>query len=83
MPEHKSCQKRIKSDAKKRKRNHYLKQTIKTLTKKFEASNDKAEMEKLLPNIYSKIDKAAKKNILHKNKAAREKSRLSKLLDKL
>ena len=79
MPEHKSCKKRIRSDAKKRAQNHYMKKTISTMIKKIKAAK-KNEREKLLPKVFSILDKAAKKGVIHKNKAARHKSQVSKLV---
>ncbi|MEA2103146.1 MAG: 30S ribosomal protein S20 [Candidatus Cloacimonadota bacterium] len=78
MPSHKSCEKRIRSDAKKRERNHYLKKSIRTLIKKFKSADEKEKMKELLSAIYSIVDKAAKTNVIHKNKAARQKARLTK-----
>lgn len=48
--------------------------------KKFRLSEDKKEIEELQPQLFSMIDKLAKKNIIHKNKAANLKSALSKKL---
>jgi len=78
MPEHKSCKKRVRSDAKKRKNNNYKKQRVKNLMKKFKSLKDKEEMEKLLPEVYSAIDKAVKCGAFHKNKGARHKSQIAK-----
>ncbi|RLC46855.1 MAG: 30S ribosomal protein S20 [Candidatus Cloacimonadota bacterium] len=79
MPHHKSCEKRLRSDANKRERNKFVKKTIRTSIKNFKALDSKAEMEKLLPNIYALLDKAVKKGIIHKNNASRRKSRIAKL----
>jgi len=43
MPSHKSCEKRLRSDAKKKERNHYVKKSIGTIIKKIKKSTDKAE----------------------------------------
>ncbi|MBC8313004.1 MAG: 30S ribosomal protein S20 [Candidatus Cloacimonetes bacterium] len=80
MPEHKSCKKRIRSDAKKREQNRYMKKTISTLLKKLKAADGKKEKEKILPAFHSVLDKAVKKGVIHKNKAARQKSRASKFV---
>jgi small subunit ribosomal protein S20 len=53
--------------------------TIKTFFKLFNLSKDKNEKESLLPKLNSIIDKAVKKNVIHKNTAARKKSRISRL----
>jgi small subunit ribosomal protein S20 len=82
MPEHKSCEKRLRSDARKRQQNRYVKKTISTMVKKIKTAGSKEEMEKMLPNAYSILDKAVKKGVIHKNNAARRKSRLSKFVNK-
>nr|YP_009314732.1 Ribosomal protein S20 [Neoizziella asiatica]SCW23187.1 Ribosomal protein S20 [Neoizziella asiatica] len=73
-----------------RQRNKIYKSTIKSLTKKFltnisqvDKTSDLAELNTLMRKLYSKIDKAVKKGILHKNAAARKKSFLSKQLKTL
>jgi len=80
MPDHKSCEKRLRSDKKKRERNHYVKKSISTIIKKIKKSTDKAEMDTLLIQAHSLIDKAVKKRVLHRNNADRKKSRLSKFV---
>jgi small subunit ribosomal protein S20 len=82
MPEHKSCKKRIRSDAKKRAQNRYVKRTIATMTKKVKNAENKEEMEKLLPDAYSVLDKAVKSGVIHKNNAARRKARLAQFVNK-
>lgn len=82
MPEHKSCKKRLRSDAKKREKNRYVKRTIGTMTKKLKNAENKEEMEKLLPDAYSVLDKAVKKGVIHKNNAARRKARLAQFVNK-
>lgn len=82
MPEHKSCKKRLLSDAKKRNNNKYVKKTIKTSIKKLRNVNTKEEMEKMLPYVYSVLDKAVKKGVIHKNNAARRKSRIANFVNK-
>ncbi len=73
--------------------NRLYKSTIKTIIKKYNAliktyrlNSDESKLNEIkstLSVIYSKIDKAVKKNVFHKNKGARKKSRLSKSLAKL
>jgi small subunit ribosomal protein S20 len=53
--------------------------TIKTLFKLFNLGKNKDEKESFLPKLNSIIDKAVKKNVIHKNTAARKKSRISRL----
>jgi len=82
MPEHKSCEKRLRADAKKRDKNRYVKKTIKTFVKKLKNASSKEEIEKMLPGVYSVLDKAVKKGVIHKNSAARRKSRLANFANK-
>lgn len=79
--------KRIAVAERNRTRNKIYKSTIKTLTKKYteEASkqleaNNLLSLQELLGLIYSKIDKAVKRGVLHRNNAARKKSCLAKLI---
>lgn len=78
MANHKSALKRARSSETKRERNRYQLKSTRTAIKKLMAENDKAEAEKLLPNVTSMIDKLAKTNVIHKNKAANNKSKLAK-----
>jgi small subunit ribosomal protein S20 len=76
MAHHKSSKKRIRQDEKKRARNRYAKKTARTSIKTLRAIEDKAEAQKFLPKVVSMIDKLAKKNTWHPNKAANLKSSL-------
>jgi len=78
MANHKSALKRIRSNETKRLRNRYQHKTARNAIKKLKATEDKAEATKILPGIISMIDKLAKKNIIHDNKAANLKSQLTK-----
>ena len=82
-----SVMKRIAVAERNRARNKVYKSTIKTLTKKYrEEVNQSSEtdnllnLQQLLGLIYSKIDKAVKRGVLHRNNAARKKSCLAKLI---
>ena len=68
----------VKSQARNYKTRVDLKKIIKDVLK-LAKEGKIAEAEKLLPQAFSVIDTAAKKNIIHKNNAARKKSRLSKV----
>jgi len=76
MAHHKSSKKRIRQDEKKRDRNRYYKKTARTAIKTLRELTDKEDAEKFLPKVVSMIDKLAKKNTWHKNKAANLKSEL-------
>ena len=77
MANHKSALKRIRSNEAKRLRNKYQHKTTRTFMKKLQTSTDKKESEELLKKVTAMLDKLAKKNIIHKNKAARHKRRLN------
>lgn len=78
MANHKSALKRIRSNEAKRLRNRYQHKTARTFIKRLREATDKAEAEKMLPEVTSMIDKLAKKNIIHSNKAANLKSSLTR-----
>lgn len=78
MANHKSAKKRIKSSAKKRLRNKYYKKTARTAIKNLRDITDKQEALIFLPKVVSMIDRLAKNNRIHKNKAANLKSKLMK-----
>lgn len=77
MANHKSALKRVRSDKAKTLRNKYQHKTTRNAIRVLRGTTDKAEAEKLLPSISSKLDKLAKKNIIHKKKAANLKSGLA------
>ena len=87
MANNKSAKKRIGINKRNRLRNRYYKSSVRTLIKiffqKLEAYKDsqnveeKEKLKTILSSIYSLIDKGTKKNIFHKNAAARKKSKLA------
>jgi small subunit ribosomal protein S20 len=89
----KSAIKRIEIAERNRLRNKSYKSSVKTLMKKYftavEAYSTNPDSESLelvnqrMSEAYSKIDKAVKRNVLHKNNGARKKSRLAKALKKV
>ena len=78
MANHKSTLKRIRSNEAKNERNKYQHKTTRTWIKRLRAATDKKEAEGLLKETFSMMDKLAKNNIIHKNKVANLKSRLTK-----
>ena len=86
MPNIKSAKKRVLTSAKKKENNNVVETRTKTSIKKFvkeaEAGNKAAAKEKLDVAIKN-IDKAASSGLIHKNKAARQKSRLMKMNNKI
>lgn len=77
MANHKSALKRIRSSEVKRERNRYQHKTTRNAMRKLVEANKK-EAETLLPKVASMIDKLAKRNIIHNNKAANLKSNMAK-----
>ena len=90
MANSKSAEKRIKTNNRNRLRNRFYKSSVRTLIKVFfndlkiykisQNPDDKEKVKKILSSIYSLIDKGAKKNIFHKNAAARKKAKLARYL---
>ncbi|MBT8263336.1 MAG: 30S ribosomal protein S20 [Bacteroidia bacterium] len=78
MANHKSALKRIRNSETKRLRNRYQHKTTRNAMKKLKELTKKKEAEKMLPEVVSMIDKLAKRNIIHDNKAANLKSQLTK-----
>jgi small subunit ribosomal protein S20 len=78
MANHKSSIKRIRSNDAKRTENRYVAKTTRTAVKKLRTATDKKTAEELLPKVSSMLDKLAKRNVIHKNKAGNMKSKLSK-----
>ena len=80
MPNHKSAEKRVRQNEKRRTINRGHKGKLRTGIKKLRSAlegNDAANVKALLPETISLIDKAVQKGALHKNAAARYKSRLT------
>jgi len=83
MAQHASSKKRIRQDAKKRLRNRFYKKTTRTSIAKLRELTDKKEAESFLPKVISMIDRLAKNNNWHKNKASNLKSKLTKHVNSL
>jgi small subunit ribosomal protein S20 len=83
MPRTKSAKKALRVSLRRRERNLAVKERFRKEIKKFKktiTSGDKKKAQELFKNICSLLDKAAKRNIIHKNTASRKKSRLARLL---
>jgi len=78
MANHKSALKRIRSNEKKRVLNRYQHKTTRNAIKTLRLATDKSEAIEKLPIVISMIDKLAKKNVIHDNKAANLKSKLTR-----
>lgn len=78
MAHHKSAKKRIRQDAKKRLANRYYKKSARTAIAKLREMTDAKEAATFLPKVVGMIDKLAKRNTWHANKASNLKSSLAK-----
>lgn len=78
MANHKSALKRIRRNEKRRVLNRYQHKTTRSAIKKLREITDAKEAQQMLPSVISMIDKLAKKNIIHTNKASNLKSKLTK-----
>lgn len=78
MPNIKSSERSVKTDAERRAKNFAVRSTIKRATRKVVETSTADEAQNLLVKATSTIDKAAAKGVIHKNAAARKKSRLAR-----
>tara|TARA_B100001059_G_scaffold35659_1_gene28674 strand:- start:29787 stop:30038 length:252 start_codon:yes stop_codon:yes gene_type:complete len=83
MANHKSALKRIRSNDKKRLRNRFQHKTARNAIRKLRGLTTKKEANKQFPDVVSLVDKLAKKNIIHANKAANIKTKLAKFVASL
>lgn len=83
MANHKSALKRIRANEAKRLRNRYQHKSTRTMMRKVRATHDKATASELLKTVSAMLDKLARKNVIHKNKAANLKSGLAKYVNRL
>jgi small subunit ribosomal protein S20 len=90
MANSKSAEKRIEINKRNRLRNRYYKTSVRTLVRLFfvdlesyktsQNPQEKEKLNKILSSVYSLLDKGTKKNIFHKNAAARKKTKLAAYL---
>ena len=83
MANHKSSIKRIRQEEKRRLHNRYYAKTMRNAVKKLRNTREKAEAIALFPSVQKMLDKLAKRNIIHKNKASNLKSKLAAHISKL
>jgi small subunit ribosomal protein S20 len=83
MANHKSSIKRIRQTKVRTLHNKYYAKTMRNAVRKLRATTDKDEAVKLYPTVQKMLDKLAKTNIIHKNKAANLKSSLALHVNKL
>jgi small subunit ribosomal protein S20 len=77
MANHKSALKRIRANETRKIQNRYHGKTMRNAIKKFKSIEVKGDATAELPKLVSMIDKMAKRNVIHKNKAANLKSKLT------
>ncbi len=78
MANHKATKKDVRQSEKRRERNRYYGKTTRNAIRVLLATTDKAEAQENLTKVISMIDKLAKRNIIHKNKAGNIKSGIVK-----
>ena len=83
MANHKSAIKRIRQTEKRNLANRYYAKSARTAVRNLRNTNDKKSAEEQLSKVSSLLDKLAKKNLIHKNKAGNLKSSLAKHVNKL
>jgi small subunit ribosomal protein S20 len=83
MANHKSALKRIRQTATRTLRNKYQHKTTRNAIKALRAATEKKEASEMLPKVSGMLDKLAKRNIIHNNKAANIKSKLTKYIASL
>ena len=83
MANHKSSIKRIRQTNTKKLANSYYAKTARNAVRKLRATTEKAAAVELLPKVSSMLDKLAKKNVIHKNKAGNLKSKLTLYVNRL
>jgi small subunit ribosomal protein S20 len=83
MANHKSSVKRIRQTLAKRLRNRYYAKTARNAVRKLRTTTEKTEASELYKKVSSMLDKLAKKNVIHKNKAGNLKSKLALHVNKL
>ena len=83
MANHKSAIKRIRQSEKRRLFNKYFHKTARNAVRKLKALTSKKEAAEFFPKVVAMLDKLAKRNIIHKNKASNLKSKLAKHISSL
>ena len=83
MANHTSSEKRIRQTKTRNEHNRYYAKTMRNAVRKLRATTDKEEAVKMFPTVQKMLDKLAKTNIIHKNKAANLKSSLAQHIAKL
>ncbi|MDR2824952.1 MAG: 30S ribosomal protein S20 [Prevotellaceae bacterium] len=83
MANHKSSIKRIRQTEARKLHNRYYAKTARNAVRKLRATTEKADAQKQLTAVTSMLDKLAKRNVIHRNKASNLKSKLTLYVNKL
>ncbi|MCC6385596.1 MAG: 30S ribosomal protein S20 [Bacteroidia bacterium] len=83
MANHISAERRIRNSEAKNERNRYQAKTMRNVLKKVRSTKSKEEANKLFPELTAMLDKLAKKNVIHKNKAANLKASITRHIKSL
>jgi small subunit ribosomal protein S20 len=83
MANHKATKKDVRQSEKRRDRNRYYGKTTRNAIRKLLAITDKTTAQQEMPKVVSMIDKLAKRNVIHKNKASNLKSGIAKKISVL
>ena len=83
MANHKSAEKRIRQTKVRRLANRYVSRTARNAVRKLRGITVKEDAQKLYPEVCSMLDRLAKKNVIHQNKANNLKSKLAAHVNKL
>jgi small subunit ribosomal protein S20 len=83
MANHPSALKRIRQNEVRRLHNRYYQKSMRNAVRKFRTLENKKEATEQLPKLYAMIDKLAKRNMIHKNKAANLKSSITRYANNL
>ena len=83
MANHKSAKKRIRQITKRRVHNKYYAKTARNAVKLLRNTSEKSAAQVMYPKVVAMLDKLAKRNIIHKNKASNLKSKLALYINKL
>jgi small subunit ribosomal protein S20 len=83
MPQHKSAEKRMRQNEKRRKHNKSQKTRVRTKISKLKSMEDPDDAREMLNEVKGELDRLAGKGLIHKNKAANKKSALEKHVDQL
>jgi len=83
MPQHKSAEKRVRQNEKRRVRNRFHKSRMRTMIKQLQTIEDRQAAESFLNEVKAYLDRLATKRIITRNRAAHTKSRLERLVNEL